>query len=119
MSCIKRVFLNVSMANRIDGLRDIAKKGGVKTSEMQTGDYVFFVNSGRDKIAALVGNGSKENDGGVMAYCKLRREQRLDMAAIRNIPKYFDGRSLNYDKALSESIDSALAKKGNASIEIY
>lgn len=118
MAEIKRVFLNVSMVNRTDGLREIAKRGGVTLAEMEPGDYIFFVNSNRDKIAALVGP-QRQDQSDVIAYTRLGRGQNLDMRAITNIPRYFDGRSLNYDKALSSAIEKSLVQKGNGMIESY
>lgn len=118
MSSIKRIFLNVSMVNRIDGLRKIAKDAGVKLSEMQPGDYLFYVNGDRNKIAALVGS-QNDKSSAIMAYSKLSSGQKLNMMAIRNIPRFFDGRQLNYDKALEAAVDQALKDKARKRTEMF
>ena len=107
---IKRIFLNVSMVNRIDGLRVIAKKHGIDLKEMEAGDYLFFVNSGRDKIAALVGPQGADGKDGLMAYSRLDG-RRVDMRAIKYLPKCFNGKSINYDLALEAVIDNELKQK--------
>lgn len=118
MSDIKRVFLNVNMVNRIDGLQKVAKDAGINLSKMVPGDYLFFVNSKRDKIAALVGE-QKNTAQDMMAYTRLKKGQTLDLRAITNIPRFFNGKSLNYDKALEAAITKSLAKKGLSTIESY
>lgn len=116
MSQIKQAFLNVSMGNRFDGLCNIAKKAGIKLSELTPDSYLVFINAGRDKIAMLVGpqiSGRKQT----MAYVKLEKGRKIDLRVIQEIPKAFDGNSLNYDKALGLAIDKALAKSSSRVIE--
>lgn len=117
-SQLKRLFLNVSMVNRIDGLRVIAEKEGLEIKEMQDGDFVFFVNAARTKLAALIGAPQgKFMDGGIMCYYKAPRGTHITVDAIRYIPKFFDGRAMNYEKALEAAITTALAKKPTQHVE--
>lgn len=107
---IKRVFLNVSMINRFDGLQRIAKQAGVKMKDMDEGSYLVFVNHDRDKIAMLVGP-QVEGSSQIMAYTRLGRGRKVDLRIIAEIPKAFDGKSLNYNKALSLAVDEAFKRK--------
>lgn len=113
---VKQAFLNVGMGNRFDGLAAIAKKAGIELSKLSPDSYLVYVNSARDKIAMLVGPqipGKKQT----MAYVRLERGRKIDLRVIQEIPKAFDGRSLNYDKALGLAIDKALAKPPSRVIE--
>lgn len=107
---IKRVFLNVSMSNRFDGLQKIAKEAGIKVHDMDSDSYLVFVNIGRDKIAMLVGP-QVEGSGQVMAYTRLGGGRKVDLRIIAEIPKAFDGRELNYNKALLLAVEKALLRK--------
>lgn len=109
-SGIKKVFLNVSMINRFDGLQRIAREAGVKLSEMDEGSYLVFVNHDRNKIAMLVGP-QAVGSGQVMAYTRLGQGRKVDLRLIAEIPKAFDGKELNYNKALTLAIDKAFARK--------
>lgn len=109
---IKQAFLNVPMGNRFDGLCEIAKKAGIKLSELSPDSYLIFVNASRDKIAMLVGPqipGQKQT----MAYVRLAGGRKVDLRAIKEIPRAFNGKSINYDAALGVAIEKALAKKGS------
>ncbi len=115
---IRQVFLNVNMGNRFDGLSEIAKKAGIVLNQLQTWDYLIFVNAARDKVAMLVGPQEGANvNRQTMAYVRLPAGRRLNLMAIREIPRVFDGKALNYDAALEKAIDSSLAKQGKRIIE--
>lgn len=113
---IKQAFLNVNMANRFDGLVEITKKSGIKLTELTPESYLIFVNTSRDKIAMLVGPqlpGQRQ----VMAYVKLEKGRKIDLTAIREIPRAFDGKAINYDQALAVALEKALAKKASKFLE--
>lgn len=115
---IKQAFINVSMGNRFDGLCEVARKAGIKLTTLTDESYLVFVNASRDKIALLVGPqvpGGKQ----VMAYVKLEKGRRVDLRAIAEIPKSFDGNKINYDQALSLAIEKSLARKGSTKIVEY
>lgn len=57
--------------------------------------------------AMLVGSQNQQ----IMAYKKLESSQKLDLRVIAEIPRYFDGKKLNYDAALKSAVESALARK--------
>ncbi len=115
---IRQVFLNVNMGNRFDGLTGIASKAGIKLGDLQTWDYLIFVNTGRDKVAMLVGPQFGEKiKRQTMAYVRLAPGRKLNLLAIREIPRVFNGSALNYDAALEKAIDAALAKKGHRIVE--
>lgn len=113
---IKQAFLNVPMGNRFEGLCKIAEDAGIKLKDLTTWSYLVFVNAPRDKVAMLVGPqipGQKQT----MAYVNLEKGQKLDLRVIAEIPRAFDGKSLNLDAALSLAIDKAMAKKAGRVIE--
>lgn len=108
------------MVNRIDGLRKIATEAGFNPKKMKNGDYMFFINGKKDKIAALVGSPQgTDSEGGVMCYYRLGAGRTVDMTTIRYIPQFFDGKNLNYDKALNKAVEDALQAKQRSGIEVY
>jgi len=110
---IRRVFLNVSMGNRHDGLARVATAAGVKLAEMKHDDYLVFINTGRDKIAMLVGPQALDNPQ-PMAYVRLGKGRTVDFNAIRYLPKFFNGTSLSYDGALKEALEEHFKKAARA-----
>ena len=112
---IKRVFLNVSMINRFDGLCKIAKDSGVSVATMGPKDYLIFVNSEKDKVAMLVG-AQTPGQRQTMAYTRLEKGRKIDLNTIRVLPRTFDGKSLNYEKALEIAVSDALKQKASKHI---
>lgn len=110
---IRQCFLNVSMGNRHHGLQEIARRSGINLSSLTPDSYLVFVNSARDKIAMLVGPQTQKTLQ-TMAYVRLERGRKVDLRIIKEIPRCFQGRSLNYDEALKLAIDKALAKKSES-----
>lgn len=109
--------MNVSMANRFDGLQEVAKKAGINLATLSPDSYLVFVNCNRDKVAMLVGPqlpGKKQT----MAYVKLDKGRKMDLRVIREIPLVFDGKSMNYDRALELAVTRALSKKAHKTIEM-
>lgn len=112
---IKQAFLNVNMANRFDGLQKIAKESGIDLLTMSPESYLVFVNGPKDKIAMLVGPqipGKKQ----CMAYVKLDRGRKLDLRIIQEIPRAFNGKTLDHDKALELAIDRSMKNKASSKI---
>lgn len=107
MAHIQRVFLNVSMNNRLQGLSELARESGIKTGELTNDSYLVFVNAKRNKIAMLVGPHA-EGRAAVMAYVALEAGRTVDLRVIAEIPRAFDGKKLNYDKALELALDKSI-----------
>jgi hypothetical protein len=97
---IVRCFLEVSMINGHDGLSEIAAKEKIKVAELETGQYVVFVNKARDRIKVFAAEQ-------IVAYVRLTQGRKVDLRVIREIPRVFTGAQMNYDKAL----DLMLSKK--------
>lgn len=110
MANIRRIFLNVSMTNRINGLQSVATQAGIKISDMKDGDYLIFVNAEKNKIAALVGDQNTDHQH-VMAYTKLGRGQVVDLRTLIELPRHFDGKKLNYNASLKDAINKAMNRK--------
>jgi hypothetical protein len=64
----------------------------------------------KDQVILLVGaNNEPMGVKPTMAYKKLEPGRRVDLRVLRELPRVFDGKSLNYDRAL--------AKKGQPNVE--
>lgn len=114
---IKRCFLNVNMGNRHAGLQNIARNAGIEVSTLTPDSYLVFVNTARDKVAMLVGAQTPKSMQ-TMAYVRLESGRKIDHRVIKELPRAFDGKTLNYDKALSLALDKALNRPGKTVIEM-
>jgi hypothetical protein len=108
---ILQCFLNVNMQNGHDGLADICKTNGIKVKEIEPGSYVVFINTARDKLKLYAA-------GQVLAYLRLEKGQKLNMQVIKELPRVFDGRQINYDLALKKVIEDMMAKKQKTVVAI-
>lgn len=114
---IQRVFLNVSMSNRIEGLQKIAIGSGIKLHELDPQSYLIFVNAAKDKVAMLVGSATKNKEHTqIMAYKKMGAGQAIDLRVLAEMPRYFDGKRLDYDQALNAALDAALKRKSDGKV---
>lgn len=104
---ILRVFLNVDMRNGHDGLSKTAKENGIKTSDIEAGSYVIFINASSNKLKMYAA-------GEVIAYLRLPAGRKINMDVIRELPRVFDGRRINYQEALKTAVEAALVRKGKA-----
>lgn len=106
-----RVFLNVDMRNGHDGLSLIAKDNAIKTSEIESGSYVVFINSQRTKLKMFAA-------GQVVAYLRMSQGRTINMNVIKELPSVFNGKQINYDVALKTAVETAMAKKASAILSV-
>jgi hypothetical protein len=99
MAQIFRVFFDINMSNRIDGLYEIALKEGINIAEIDPKSYMVFLNSSLTKLALLVGPKNNKIPGKMIYF---KQNNKIDLKTIIKLPKYFDGKELKYDKALEE-----------------
>ena len=99
MAQIFRVFFDINMSNRIDGLYEIALKEGINIAEIDPKSYMVFLNSSLTKLALLVGPTNNKIPGKMIYF---KQNNKIDLKTIIKLPKYFDGKELKYDKALEE-----------------
>lgn len=101
---IMRVFLNADLRAGHDGLSKLAKDNGVRTDQLEPGNYVIFINSKRNKLKMYAANQ-------VIAYLRLKDNRSLDLRTIKHLPRVFNGKTINYDLALSTVLEAEMAKK--------
>lgn len=101
---VLQIFLNHDLRNGHDGLSGIAKEAGIDTRKLVPGQYVAFINAKKDKLKLYAANG-------VVAYLKLEAGRKIDERVIRELPRVFQGGRIDYDKALKEVVETALARK--------
>jgi hypothetical protein len=101
---ILRCFLNVDLRNGHDGLAEIAKQNDIKATEIESGSYIVFINTQRTKLKMFAA-------GNVIAYLKMPQGDKINMNVIRELPTVFNGKSINYDKALKSAVEKAMNRK--------
>ncbi len=93
MSRVVRYFADADMRAGYDGLTRIAKKEDVDIPNLGQGEFVVFVNRQRNKMKLCT-----QND--IVAYMRMGRGQKIDPRVIQYLPRYFDGKSFDYDAAM-------------------
>lgn len=96
MSKIVRYFKDTDLRQGHQGLAKIARAEDIDTRFLGQGEYLLFVNRAQtafkmlahEKILVHYRNGT----------------QRLHPGTFALLPRYFDGRQINYDAALSEAL---------------
>jgi hypothetical protein len=102
---VLQIFLNADLRNGHEGLAELAKERGIDVTKLLPGQYVVFVNAGKDKLKLYAA-------ANVLAYLKLTGGQKFDLRVIAFIPKAFNGSGkLDYDKALKDAVEEALRKR--------
>lgn len=104
MKKVKRVFINVNMRSQHDGLTELAKQNGIHPEKLSTGEYLVFVNTRRTAVKLM----TKEK---VIAHYKSPQGHVIDLNVIKHIPNAFDGKEINYSKALELAIDQKLKSR--------
>lgn len=104
MAKLLQVFLNADLRCSHDGLTSLAKKEKVDVSQLTPGEYVIFINSGKNRIKLFAANN-------VLAYLRLP-QGKIDMRTISLIPRAFEAsRKINYDEKLREVLTKELRLK--------
>lgn len=94
---ITRLVLNADLRCSHDGLSEMLKKTfKLETNDLEPGEYVVCVNSAKTIVKIFAA-------GNVIAHYKSPRGM-INLKTLRLIPKFFNGRALDYDGALGEVI---------------
>ena len=112
---IVQCFFGADLRAGHEGLAKLARKHDLNVSTLAPGQYVIFINSHKDKLKLYAASN-------VIAYLRLERGRKIDLNAIREIPRVFQGRGrLDYDAALKEAITKAMTKtyKGRNALDVY
>jgi len=95
---ITRVVFDVSMRFGFPGLREIAKKTGVKLDQDST---VVFINTKVNAFKML-------HKGEYLVYYRHPERHKIPIDAIRFLPKFFRGTRMEMDEAIKQSLSNKL-----------
>lgn len=99
-----QIFLNADFRNVHEGLAAIAKKNKLDVEKLESGEYLIFVNTAKDRLKLYAANN-------VVAYLKMK-SGKIDLRTIQLIPQAFNGSGrIDYDAALKEVIERELGRK--------
>lgn len=102
---VLQVFLNADLRCSHDGLREIAKKGGLDVKDLQPGQYIVFLNAAKDRLKLYAANN-------VVAYMKQPDGGKIDPRMIAELPRAFNGTTINYETAIKEALMKIFARRG-------
>lgn len=102
---VLQIFLNADLRCSHDGLREIAKKGGLDVKDLQPGQYIVFLNCAKNRLKLYAA-------GNVVAYMKQPDGGRIDIRMIAELPRAFNGTSINYETAIKEALAKVFARRG-------
>lgn len=102
MNRLVRYFPNADLRAGYDGLSKFAAKEGIDLMNLPKGHFVAFVNTARNKLKLCT-----QND--VVAYLRLQN-RTIDPRVIQHLPNYFNGASIEYDKAMTRVLAEAFPK---------
>lgn len=93
---ILRIVFNADLRCSHEGLALIAKDLKINVDKLDIGEYIVILNAKKTLIKIYAA-------GNVIAFYKSPHGQ-INVKTLKLIPKYFNGRALQYDDALSEII---------------
>lgn len=94
---IVRVVFNADLRSGHDGLTNMAKNFKINTSTLGVGEFVVFINRKKCALKMFA-------SGNTVAHFKMPGQQQMNLKVIGLIPRFFNGRELQYDDALAEVI---------------
>lgn len=92
---IVRCVFNADLRCSHDGLTLIAKELKLDVDDLKPGEVIVFVNAKRTHIKLY---GSMN----VLVHYKNKDGRKIEMKTLALIPKFFNGREFQYDKALRQ-----------------
>lgn len=98
---IVRYFPNTFIGNGHLGLSKIAAREGVNISKLDPGEYVIFVNKAQTALKMFC-------MGRVIAHLKMPEGTKLDSRVIALLPRFFNGKSIDYDSAIRRVLQAEL-----------
>lgn len=109
MSRLLHVIPDTDMRARHEGLREFAKKRGVRWKSLRPGDIVAFLNTKRDRVMVL-GVLDEEDSFGLMGYYR-SPHGRVAPEAIQYIPEVFGGGRFDMNAATRKALTEILERK--------
>lgn len=106
---IIRYFPEVVMSNGHNGLSKLAKDAGIDPAKLKPGEYLMFVNKSQTALKMYT-------PGNVVAHLKMPGTQKLNPRTITMLPRFFNGKEINYNGALREAFRKYYATKSGTHI---
>jgi hypothetical protein len=94
---IIRYFPDTNLRAGHKGLAEIAKKHKINVKELAAGEYCIFTNKARNAIKMYA-------SGNTIAHHKDPNNRRINPLVIKYLPLFFNGKKIDYDKALDFAI---------------
>lgn len=101
LNSILRVVFNADLRCSHEGLSAMLKANfKIDTAKLEPGQYIVCVNTAKTIVKIYAA-------GNTIAHHRSLRGQ-INMKTLKYIPKYFNGRSFDYDGALEQTIRKEL-----------
>lgn len=97
---IVHYFANTDMRCAHRGLATIANKAGINVNDLRAGDMVVFTNAKFNRIKIFTA-------GNTIAYQKSWNDQAMPPHLISLLPRYFNGKALDFDAAMKDAVEHA------------
>lgn len=104
---VLQIFLNCDLRCAHDGLSEIARRQGIDVRTLNRGHYLCFLNAAKDRLKMFA-------SGNIVAYLKAPKGSRIDLRLLCEIPKAFNGVSIDHDAALKEALRKIFARRGKS-----
>jgi hypothetical protein len=92
-----RVVFNADLRAGHDGLTLLAKGLKLNPANLGVGEFIVFINRKKCALKLFAA-------GNTVAHFKMPGQQQINMKVIGLIPRFFNGKELQYSDALSEVI---------------
>lgn len=101
-----RIFMDADLRGGHDGLTKAAKKEDIDVRSLGIGEFVLFVNRAKTGVKIFA-------PANIIVYLKMPRGERLNMRAIRYIPRVFNAAEMkvDYQQALTLALDEQLRER--------
>lgn len=100
---IVRYFPEVFMGNGHNGLSKIAIEHDIDISRLDAGEYVVFMNKAQTALKMFT-------MGRVIAHLKMPKGTRIDPRVIALLPRFFSGKSIDYNSAIKKVLEAEFRK---------
>lgn len=101
---ILQIFFNTDLRCAHDGLAILAKKEKLNVDKLRVGQFLVFMNTKQSQLKIYAA-------GRTIAHFKMPNHRRMNLKVLQMIPRFFNGKELKYDEALSEIIKAEIKTK--------
>ena len=98
-----RVIFHADLRCGHDGLTKLAKSLKVNVTDLKVGEFVAFINNSKSAIKLYAA-------GQTIAYYRNPGKRQLNLKVLSVIPRFFNGKELQYNEALKEIITKEIKK---------